>query len=81
MYFFNAFAFGPNIIFNWLSISTIPLAPSLWIASLLTIDTSFKVVTVKFRPYKLFVIAGLPMNKIKPILVCLVLMKYNDSIS
>ena len=43
------------------------------------IDTTFKVVPVKFRPYKLLVIAGLPMNKNKPILVCLVLMKYNDS--
>ena len=38
MYFFNVLALGPNIIFNWLSISTIPLAPNLWIPSLSTKD-------------------------------------------
>ncbi len=43
IYFFNCFEFGPNIIFNSLSISTIPLAPNFCIPSLLTIEISFKV--------------------------------------
>ena len=41
MYFFNCFDSGPNIIFNSLPISTIPLAPSFVIASLLAFEISF----------------------------------------
>ena len=43
MYFFNCLLLEPKIIFNWLSISTIPFAPNFWIASLLTTLTSFNV--------------------------------------
>ena len=43
MYFFNVLALGPNIIFNWFSISTIPLAPNLVIASLSAKDISLSV--------------------------------------
>ena len=45
------------------------------------LDTIFKVVPVKFRTYKLMALEGLPINKNKSILVCLVLIKHNDSIS
>ena len=43
IYFFNCLELGPNIILSCLSISTIPLAPSPIIASLLTLSTSSKV--------------------------------------
>ena len=45
IYFFNCLESLPRIIFNSLSNSTIPLAPSFWIASLLAREVSFKVTT------------------------------------
>ena len=44
-------------------------------------DATFKIVPAKFRPYKLFVIIGLPKKENKPKVFTMILTKYLDQIS
>ena len=44
------------------------------------LDVTFDIIPVKYRPYKLMVLSGLPISK-KPITIMFVLIKYLDYIS
>lgn len=42
------------------------------------IDSTFKIIPPQYRPYKLLVIAGLPIQQKNPFLLCFILIKYLD---
>ena len=44
-------------------------------------DYTFKIVPKKFRPYKLMVISGIPLESNKPELLAFILIKYTDHIA
>ena len=45
------------------------------------VDTTFKIIPSKYRPYKLFVICGISINDNNPKIFSMVLTKYTDNIS
>ena len=45
------------------------------------LDYTFKIVPKKFRPYKLMVISGIPLESNKPELLAFILIKYTDHIA
>ena len=62
IYFFNCFDSGPSIIFTWLSISTIPLAPNFCIPSLFTSVTSLRVALNLDKLTSVFIMLSFPQS-------------------